>query len=59
MPTRYQIMALWLMVLIGSAAIEGPRAYQDPNLRAVYIGFGLLTIAIILTWIGLRKLMKK
>jgi hypothetical protein len=59
MPTRYQILALWLMVLLGSALIEGPKAYQDPNLRITYIGFGLLTIACIVTWIGLSKIMKR
>lgn len=59
MPTRYQLLALWLLVLLGSAAIEGPKAYQDPNLRITYIGFCLLTIICIVTWIGLSRLMRK
>lgn len=59
MPARYQLLALWIAVLLGSAAIEGPKAYQDPELRMTYIGFGLLTIACIVTWIALSKAMKR
>jgi hypothetical protein len=59
MPTRYEILALWLMILMGSALILGPKAYLDPVLRMTYIGFSLLTIVCIVTWIGLSKIMKR
>ncbi|HVB20591.1 MAG TPA: hypothetical protein VNG51_01415 [Ktedonobacteraceae bacterium] len=59
MPTRYQLLTLWVLVLVGSAIIEGSKAYLDPQLRTVFIGYALLTIACIVTWIALRKAMRK
>lgn len=54
LPSRYSVLALWLMILLGSAIVLGPKAYEDPQLRGMFIGFCLLTIAVILVPIALK-----